>query len=81
MFQVWLPSFYLCLECTKLLDTVHTFRDQCIKTDLIRKGQVTIVKENQDTVYEENNPSISVEEKENEIKEGMNGIYLRWDKY
>ncbi|XP_019769615.2 gastrula zinc finger protein XlCGF26.1 [Dendroctonus ponderosae] len=36
---VWLPCFYICTDCTEILDTVHSFREKCIKTDRIRREE------------------------------------------
>ncbi|CAG9770179.1 unnamed protein product [Ceutorhynchus assimilis] len=35
---IWLPMYYLCPECTEILNSVHLFRDKCIKSDIIRKA-------------------------------------------
>ncbi|XP_066144733.1 zinc finger protein 2-like isoform X2 [Euwallacea fornicatus] len=36
---LWLPSFYLCQNCTGTLDIVYMFRETCIASDLTRKSQ------------------------------------------
>nr|CAI5863498.1 unnamed protein product [Callosobruchus analis] len=41
----WDLSYQICDPCTNLLSIVHTFRETCLKSDIIRRQQMLLVQE------------------------------------
>ncbi|KAJ8951152.1 hypothetical protein NQ318_021596 [Aromia moschata] len=48
----WRSSYRICDPCTNLLSIVHTFRETCIRSDIIRKQQLEAVQDSSEQKVE-----------------------------
>ncbi|KAG5879594.1 hypothetical protein JTB14_005038 [Gonioctena quinquepunctata] len=65
----WQVSYQICEPCTNLLSIVHTFRETCLKSDIVRKTQLQESHETKDEIKVENKISDDNEEDEEKKEE------------